>query len=418
MGFLDFLTKTTKTERDIPTKSLREVTKRLQAIFPEISWHSLDLDTAIGTITDPAGKYGGLCGLKVEHSGMEESLLFHRTILNWPPPENEQITKTFLDTTSLFLLRTVGAAIIATKATPAVMFHTIIAKGIVGYTDEKLRTLVELNYRLGDAVKDIAISICRREMQPSEAASAVATVLSTIMQSRRWMIGDTPVGSKLIPAETNVFRIGKNYIVNANLWEWVNPDARKKLDEAQQAVKCGAVTTAVSKYMTAIEMEPRWYEPYHELGCLFLANNDLSQATSFLLKSIELEPSWAPGYFNLATCYKLAGQFQTALELLLKYVELDPTDPEGFYAVGCIYMRTGDVQRENQAYEAALRAHSGYIPAHSNLGINRKVAGQRERARFHLQKVLELLPGPDAMDLSPEQKKMFDASARRELEQL
>ena len=76
----------------------------------------------------------------------------------------------------------------------------------------------------------------------------------------------------------------------------------------------------------------------------------------------------APAYFNLATCFKLAGQSQRALESLLKYVELDPTDPKGFYAVGCVYMRTGDVERENQAYETALRAESDYIPAHFNLG--------------------------------------------------
>jgi hypothetical protein len=418
MGFLDFLTKATKTERDIPNKLLREVARRLQAIFPEISWHSLDLDTAIGTITDPAGKHGGLCGLKVEHSGMEESLLFHRTILNWPPPENEQIAKTFLDTTSLFLLRTVGAAIIATKATPAVMFHTIIAKGIVGYTDEKLRTLVELNYCLGDVVKDIAISVCRKEMQPSEAASAVAAELGTIMESRSWMIGDTPVGSKRIPDDTDIIGIGRNFLVNPKKWNWVNTAAQKKFDEAQESVKRRDVMDAVSKYMAVIELEPRWCAPYYELGTLFFTANDLSRATSLLRKSIEVDPNYPPAYFNLAACYKAAGEFQAALGLLLKYVEFAPTDPEGFYAIGCIYMRTGDVQRENQAYEATLRAQSGYIPAHFNLGINRKAAGQRERARFHLQKVLELLPGPDAMDLSPEQKKMFDASARRELQQL
>jgi hypothetical protein len=76
------------------------------------------------------------------------------------------------------------------------------------------------------------------------------------------------------------------------------------------------------------------------------------------------------------------------------------------------------VQRENEAYEAALRVQGGFVPAHLNLGINRKGAGQRERARFHLKKVLELLPGPAAIDLSPEQKKTIGASARRGLQQL
>jgi tetratricopeptide (TPR) repeat protein len=384
MGIVNFLTKVVKTEQDLPKESVLEVAQRLQTIFPEINWYLVGTvrEDASGQITDPR-EHRGWCGIRFHEKNGTERLLFYRTICSWPPPENEQLVEAFLDTTANFLSQKIGAAVLVRKDFPApvVTFNTSVIKGLVGYTDEKLRTLVELNYRLGDAVREITISVCRREMQPSEAASEVATSLAAIMASRSWMIGDTPIGSKRIPDSTKIIGVGNTFLVDSELWKWVNTAAHRNFDDAQQCRRHGDVTEAVSKYMAAIESEPRWCAPYYELGSLFFSRNDLSRATSLLRKSIEVEPIWAPAYFNLSACYKAAGEFQTALGLLLKYVELAPTDPEGFYAIGCIYMHTGDVQRENQAYEAALRLNSDYIPAHLNLARDQSQDGGTARER-------------------------------------
>jgi len=156
--------------------------------------------------------------------------------------------------------------------------------------------------------------------------------------------------SKRIPDDVNVLRLGSHYVVNADLWKWVNPSARRRFDEAQQFLKARDVASAASSYVAAIELEPGWYAPHFELGSLFLTVHEISDAIPPLRRSIEIEPSWAPAYFNLAQCCKFTGQFQAAIGLLIRYVELDPTDPEGFYAIGCIYMNTGDTLREDEAY--------------------------------------------------------------------
>jgi hypothetical protein len=237
MGIVEFFTKAKKTEHDNPANSMGEIAQRLRAIFPEISWNVVDLDGTVGTIADPARHHGGLCGLKLDENKGAEQLVFLRTILQWPPPENEHLVVPFLNATAQFLVKNAQAAVIVGKNCPAVTFNTWITKGIVGYTDEKLRTLVELNYCLGDAVGEITISVCRREMQPSEGASEVEASLAAIMASRRWMIGDTPVGSKRIPDDTDIIGIGRNFLVNPKLWNWVNTAARRQFDEAQQAVR-------------------------------------------------------------------------------------------------------------------------------------------------------------------------------------
>jgi tetratricopeptide (TPR) repeat protein len=227
-----------------------------------------------------------------------------------------------------------------------------------------------------------------------------------------------PPPRKQISDETNVIRVGKNYVLDPKLWDWVNLSARQAFEHAQDAVRRKQPRGAVTFYVAASEFEPRWYAPYYELGSLFYGMNDIPHAAPLLAKSIELEPSWPAAYFNLSQCYKFSGNLRAALELLHQYVQLDPTDPEGYHAMGCIYMHTGDTARENEAYEAALRVYKDYIPSHLNLGVNHRLAGRKERARYHLRKVLDLLSGPAAMDMSAAEKQTYSASAQSELRQL
>lgn len=85
-----------------------------------------------------------------------------------------------------------------------------------------------------------------------------------------------------------------------------------RLSDHEQAELCWA---------KAIELDPLMPEPYYNLGCLCLQQEQLRASVEFLRKSIELDPDHSDAYFNLGIVTEKLGLLNESLAARRIYLQ-------------------------------------------------------------------------------------------------
>jgi predicted AlkP superfamily phosphohydrolase/phosphomutase len=140
-------------------------------------------------------------------------------------------------------------------------------------------------------------------------------------------------------------------------------------------------------------------DAHNNLGQRYQERGEYLKAVEEYKKAIALRPDLHTAYNNIAVCYGELGRLEEAERALLKTIELKPDD---FYAMNNLavtYMHTERMDDARRMAELAVRTEPGYVNGRVTLGSIYAMTGELQRAEQQFLAALELEPdAPQAVD--------------------
>jgi tetratricopeptide (TPR) repeat protein len=154
--------------------------------------------------------------------------------------------------------------------------------------------------------------------------------------------------------------------------------------------RAGHLRESVKPLLQAIELDPKYFEAWMQLGEVFISLREYGNAERAYRRAIELVPDNAQALNRYAELMLLAGKKAEALAFANRAVEVDPRLPGPGRVLGRIYYESGDYDAALQYFEreAELQPQSGEISAFLSLLYMK--AGQVEKARAAYRDYLSL----------------------------
>ncbi|MFC1755622.1 tetratricopeptide repeat protein [Thermoproteota archaeon] len=153
----------------------------------------------------------------------------------------------------------------------------------------------------------------------------------------------------------------------------------------------GNIKRAISEFNIAMKLNPRFSQPYNNLGTLSSYIGE-AQAINYLQKAIELDPNLADAHSNLGILYKEKGRIPEAMDLYHRAIELDPTHKKAYMNLGNLYMVIDKHKEAIELYKKALEIDPNYTQAYFNLGVAFNKANSNNEAIYFLNKALKTNP--------------------------
>lgn len=154
----------------------------------------------------------------------------------------------------------------------------------------------------------------------------------------------------------------------------------------------GRRADAIARYQRAIEIAPRYPEPYNNLGNALSEDGRMQEAIPFLETAIELKPDFADAHYNLGYAWLRAGNPTRAIELFQKTAAIDPRSADNYNNWGVALITLGRHAEAPPILQRALALRPNFADAHSNLSVALFQMGRVDEAISHCELALRLKP--------------------------
>jgi tetratricopeptide (TPR) repeat protein len=174
--------------------------------------------------------------------------------------------------------------------------------------------------------------------------------------------------------------------------------AARIFNEGADAYNAGDMTTAISKFQQAADLDPSLVQARMVLAKFYFSEGNLSEALARAEEVVALEPDNGDA---LRITYDSALRLGNTEKAATALDGLAVSDPEwaatGLFKLAAELYNKGQTEAATQALERVLQADPDHARAHYLLGVAQFNTGQTETASEHLQRFLELAPeDPDA----------------------
>ena len=174
--------------------------------------------------------------------------------------------------------------------------------------------------------------------------------------------------------------------------------AARIFNEGADAYNAGDMTTAISKFQQAADLDPSLVQARMVLAKFYFSEGNLSEALARAEEVVALEPDNGDA---LRITYDSALRLGNTEKAATALDGLAVSDPEwaatGLFKLAAELYNKGQTEAAAQALERVLQADPDHARAHYLLGVAQFNTGQTETASEHLQRFLELAPeDPDA----------------------
>jgi protein O-mannosyl-transferase len=154
----------------------------------------------------------------------------------------------------------------------------------------------------------------------------------------------------------------------------------------------GRVEEAIAHFQKALEIQPKYAQAHHHLGCALLAHGRVDEALAHFRKALELRPNHAETHNNLGVVLRQQGQLENATAHFQKALELRPDYAEAHNNFGLALRRQGQPENAIAHFQKALELRPNNAEAHNNLGVALRQQGQLADAMAHFQKAIAIQP--------------------------
>ncbi len=124
------------------------------------------------------------------------------------------------------------------------------------------------------------------------------------------------------------------------------------------------------------------------------------EAASLYERAIAIDPHLAIAYTNLGNIRFRRGDETQAEALYRRALELDGRQPEAHYNLGYVMLERGKYAQAVDYFQRALAADPRFSDAHFNLAMAYEALEDRERAKRHWRKYLDLEPTGSWADIA------------------
>ncbi len=179
----------------------------------------------------------------------------------------------------------------------------------------------------------------------------------------------------------------------------VGETASRIFNEGAEAYNSGDVSTAISKFQQAADLDPSLVQARLALAKIFFAEGNLSEALARAEEVLVLEPDNADA---LRIAYDSALRLNDREKAAKALDGLAASDPKwaatGLFQLAVELYNNGQTIEAVQALEKVLEVEPDHARAHYLLGVALFNTGQAGPASDHLRRFIELAPDdPDAV---------------------
>ena len=168
--------------------------------------------------------------------------------------------------------------------------------------------------------------------------------------------------------------------------------AERNIAQAYALQQSGDLHHAVLAYRRAIELEPKSFRAYNNLGTLFASLGDSETALIFLHAALTLQPGVAEIHNNVGNVQLARSDFPAALASYRDAVRLEPDEATYYNHLGNALRLAGDFLGAEQAFEKALTLDPSYAEASVNLGFALAEQGRHAFVEEHYRQALRRKP--------------------------
>ena len=178
----------------------------------------------------------------------------------------------------------------------------------------------------------------------------------------------------------------------------IGETAARIFNEGAEAYNAGDMTTAITKFQQAADLDPTLVQARLVLAKILFAEGSLAEALARAEEVVALEPDNGDA---LRIAYDSALRLGDTEKAAKALDGLARSDPEwaatGLFQLAAELYNSGRTEEAAQALERVLQVEPDHARAHYLLGVALFNSGQTEPASEHLQRFVELAPDdPDA----------------------
>jgi len=166
----------------------------------------------------------------------------------------------------------------------------------------------------------------------------------------------------------------------------------------QLAFRAGRFDQAEEAYEKALELDPYLTDVQNNLGALY-ASTGRPQDAEAAFQKVLADPSYPnpeKAWFNLGLLYGSQGRDDEAIQSLRRAVEISPKYYQAQYELASVLDRTGHLEEAARLYEVAAPDYKGSGEYQYRLGFVYFRLHEADKAREHLNRVLDVAPGSES----------------------
>lgn len=129
-----------------------------------------------------------------------------------------------------------------------------------------------------------------------------------------------------------------------------------------------------------------------EMGIAFALMGNQDHATNCWLKAIELAPRYTNPYMNVAITYEEKNDLDNAEEYYLKAQAIEPQDHRTYYGLGALYQKRQEWKKAIQQYQHYLNLDDRDPWCHNEMATCYLQMGDQANAAVHLERTSALDP--------------------------
>lgn len=141
-----------------------------------------------------------------------------------------------------------------------------------------------------------------------------------------------------------------------------------------------------------IEWLPDKPNAWYHLGVTFEVAREFDQAISAYVRAIELDPKFAHPHSGLGNLYSFLGRYEEAIASFERAVELDPKDAASHNKLGNLYSFLSRYEEAIASFERAAALDPKDAYPKRRLGVVYQLSEQYEKAEEAFRKAIELDP--------------------------
>ncbi|MBI2370071.1 MAG: tetratricopeptide repeat protein [Deltaproteobacteria bacterium] len=196
------------------------------------------------------------------------------------------------------------------------------------------------------------------------------------------------------PADAGAFAVQRTRAESGGIPELAAGWYRKGY-EAQFGVEQPVdLDAAVTAYLKAVELHPRFAEAYNNLGIAYLARGDTAKAIEAFEQAARVRPGYADAHFNLGVALATSGAVAKAVDAYQDALRMRPDFFEAHHNLARTYEDLGDLAHAVEAYEAASRLRADHAEVRYALAVVHLRRGALQQALGEWHRASDLDPEP------------------------
>jgi tetratricopeptide (TPR) repeat protein len=166
-----------------------------------------------------------------------------------------------------------------------------------------------------------------------------------------------------------------------------------RLHKAELAADKKNYAEAVTWLRQIIELDPKDYEAWLELGNAYFGLDKLKDAEEAALRAIDENPSFALSFISLGRIRIAAQNYQGAIDVLTEAVKLQPASGAANYFLGAAYLQIKKGSKAVGYLNEAIKIDpAGNADAHLLLAALYNGAGMKDKAATEYEEFLKQKP--------------------------